>query len=87
MGAALAFALYKGLERIAATRYILHLGRAKAPIFGGLTLAGELGRYARILGVTLGSGVDLPTALRLGLSGSKNEALRRAWADARLGDI
>ena len=73
---------YKMLGRFPTTKYWMDQVKARMPILGPIMLAGELGRFTRIMSTLLGSGVDLPSALRLAMSSTKNEAIKRAWEDA-----
>ena len=73
---------YKMAGRFPVAKYYLDYGKARAPMLGGVILAGELGRFSRVMATLQGAGIDLPSSLRLGMSASKNEAVRRAWADA-----
>ncbi len=82
VGGVAVFVVYKLLQRFRPTKYGIDLVKARAPLLGPLTLASELGRFSRIMATLLGAGVDLPTSLRLGLSSTKNEVLRRAWTSA-----
>ena len=85
IGIAGTFALYKLVRRISSAKYVLDFIKARLPLMGQVMLASELGRFTRIIATMLENGVDLPTALRLGLNSSKNEALRRAWLGAEEG--
>lgn len=78
-GTVVLFILYKLFQRFPSTKYALDLVKIRMPLFGPLILAAELGRISRIMSTLLGAGVDLPSSLRLGLSSTKNELLRRAW--------
>ena len=82
IGIGIVFAANKLAKRSPRIAKMLDLAKARAPVFGGLILASELGRYSRIVGTLLSSGVDLPVALGLRKSASKNEALRQAWQDS-----
>ena len=78
----LIFGVYKLLQRFPTTKYIVHVGKIRTPLMGGLMLASELGRFSRVMSTLLNAGVDLPSALRLAMDSTKNEALKRAWTDA-----
>ena len=70
------------VRRIPSVRYSLDRAKARAPVLGTLTVAGELTRFSRTVGILLESGVSLANALRLGINGCKNLALRRAFVEA-----
>ena len=78
-GSAAVFGL---LRRIPRTRYVLDIAQARAPFLGPLIVAGELSRFSRTISLLLESGVSPAPALQLGMTGVKNLALRRAFADA-----
>ncbi len=73
---------YKVLGRVPSTAYWLDQAKARSPILGPILLAGELGRFTRVMATLLNNGVDLPSALRLAMSASKNAAVMAAWTDA-----
>ncbi len=73
---------YKIAGRLELTKYWLHYGKIRTPVLGGVLLAGDLGRFCRVMSTLLAAGIDLPSSLRLGMSASKNEAVKRAWDDA-----
>ena len=76
------FVVYKVLGKIPTTSFWLDQGKLRLPIMGGIMMAGELGRFCRVLATLLGNGVDLPSSLRLGKSVAKNKALKAAWEAA-----
>ena len=82
IGVGIVYGVNKLMKRDPRLAKILDIAKARAPLIGGLILASELGRYARIVGTLLASGVDLPVALRLGQTASKNAALSQAWQDS-----
>lgn len=75
----IAFAL---LRRVPRVRYWMDAAQVRAPLLGGFILAGELSRFSRTMAMLLEAGVSVATALQLGISGCKNQNLRRAFVDA-----
>ncbi|MDA1188291.1 MAG: type II secretion system F family protein [Chloroflexi bacterium] len=54
----------------------------KMPIVGGLTVAGELAAFSRSVAMLLEAGVSISNALKLGISGTKNLVMKKAFLDA-----
>ena len=79
---AMLYGSYKFAQRFGVTRYWTQYGKLKIPIMGKLILTSELGRFSRVTGTLLGSGVDIPAALHLGIGAAKNAAIKEAWIDA-----
>ncbi|MEE9247648.1 MAG: type II secretion system F family protein [Dehalococcoidia bacterium] len=74
--------VYRLLRRFPRVSFWLDGARARAPIVGSLTVIGELARFSSTVAMLLGAGVSLSTAMQLGLSGCKNQVIRRAFIDA-----
>ena len=69
-------------RRFRRTRMWLDRALARVPVLGPLVLAGELSRFCRTMAMLMEAGVPLATALNLGISGSKNLAVREALIEA-----
>ena len=80
IGAILILRLLRGVYSV---QLRLDMMKARAPIFGPILVSGELSRFSRTLALLLESGVSLVDALDLGISGSDNRAIRRAFRDAQ----
>ncbi|MBI4338341.1 MAG: type II secretion system F family protein [Chloroflexi bacterium] len=79
VAAVIAFSL---LRRIPRVRYGIDSAQLRVPIIGGFILSGELARFSRTMAMLLDAGVSVSSALQLGVSGCKNQRLRKAFADA-----
>lgn len=71
------------LRRFPSVKYMFDAAMIRAPIIGPFMLAGELSRFARTVSMLLEAGVSLANAVQLGISGCKNQLLRRAFSDAQ----
>ena len=69
-------------SRIPKVRVWLDTAKARAPLIGSLVVAGELSQFSRTLAMLLEAGVPLSSALQLGMSGCKNQCVRKAFQDA-----
>ena len=65
-------------KRVESLRYASHLVQVRAPLLGPLILAGDLSQFSRTVSMLLDSGIPLATALPLGISGIKNQVIKRA---------
>lgn len=82
VGVLLFLFLFHFVQRKPRVRYRLDALKVRAPLFGPLTILGEVARASRTLAMLLEAGVPLATALQLVSNGAKNQVLRRAFADA-----
>ena len=57
--------------------------KAQAPVLGPLIVYGELSSFSRTVGMMVESGVSVAESLELGISATKNMAMRRAFEDAQ----
>ena len=70
------------LRRIPSFRIWMDGAKARAPIIGPLTVSGELANFSLTMSMLLRSGVSLAESLQLGINGTKNQAIRRAFVEA-----
>jgi type II secretory pathway component PulF len=81
VGGAIAIAaLFWLSKRVSSLQYWSHMIQARAPIIGPLIMAGELSQFSRTIAMLLQSGIPLATALPLGISGTKNQVVKQAFA-------
>ena len=78
-GTALFFITVNVLRRIPAAARQVDAISAKLPLYGPLTLAGDLARFSKTMAMMLGAGVPLVDSLRLGTEGCKNVRVREAF--------
>lgn len=77
VGGIMAFRSQKARQKIRATM-------EKAPLIGPMLIEGELGGWARTVGIALDNGADLLSALNLGEYGLNSEKLRRGFHSTRV---
>ena len=70
------------LRRIESVSIWMDGVKSRGPIIGSLTVSGELANFSLTMSMLLRSGVSLSESLQLGISGTKNHAIRRAFVDA-----
>lgn len=70
------------LQRNARMRYRIDAFKLKLPLFGKFIVMGEVARASRTLAMLLEAGVPLAGGIQLVTHGTKNQVLRRAFADA-----
>ena len=67
------------LRRIPAAAGIVDGALAALPMYGPLTIAGDLARFSRTMAMLLEAGVPVSDALMLGIAGCKNVRVREAF--------
>ncbi len=82
VGCVVFWVLFALFRRISWVRLQMDFLQTRMPFIGPLTVAGELARFSRTLSMLLDAGVNLATALKLGISGVGNKVIRRALSDA-----
>ena len=70
------------LRRIESTAAIVDTILARLPLYGPLTIAGDLARYSRTMSMLLSAGVPISDALELGIASCKNVRVRDAFLAA-----
>ncbi|MEE8518019.1 MAG: type II secretion system F family protein, partial [Dehalococcoidia bacterium] len=78
-GIAVFFISVNVLRRIPVAARQVDAISAKLPLYGPLTLAGDLARFSKTMAMMLGAGVPLVDSLRLGIEGCKNVRVREAF--------
>lgn len=76
------FVALKILRRMPRTARIVDGVMARLPLYGPLTVAGDIARFSRTMAVLLGAGVTVSDAMRLGMGGVKNVLVLDAFRDA-----
>ena len=82
IGMIAAAVIFLGLQRLPQFRYGMDATFARLPLVGPIVLATELSRFSNTVGMLLNSEVALTKGLQLGISGCKNQLVRRALLDA-----
>ena len=82
IGMIAAAVIFLGLQRLPQFRYGMDVMFARLPLVGPIVLAAELSRFSNTVGMLLNSEVALTKGLQLGISGCKNQLVRRALLDA-----
>lgn len=70
------------LQRGEAVKTWLDGVKSRVPVLGSVLVAGELSRFSRSMAMLLDSGVHLSEALRVGINGCNNRAVRWAFVEA-----
>jgi type IV pilus assembly protein PilC len=78
LGGVIFFGGISTLRRIPATAAMVDNVLSRAPLYGPLTVAGDIARFSRTMSMLLAAGVAVSDALPLGISGCKNVMVRRA---------
>jgi type IV pilus assembly protein PilC len=78
LGGVLFFGTISLLRRIPATAAMMDNILARTPLYGPLTVAGDIARFSRTMSMLLAAGVSVSDALTLGISGCKNVMVRQA---------
>ena len=73
------FATVSVLRRLPSTGAMMDTVLARAPLYGPLTIAGDLARFSRTMSMLLSAGVPLSDALTLGITGCKNVRVKQAF--------
>ena len=69
-------------RRVPRLSYLMDSAMLRTPQLGAVIMSSELARFSRTVAMLLDSGVSLSAALGLGISGCKNQVLRRVFIDA-----
>ena len=69
-------------RRVTRISYLIDTAMLRTPQLGVVIMSSELSRFSRTVAMLLDSGVSLSAALGLGISGCKNQVVRRVFTDA-----
>lgn len=67
------------LRRLPSTASMIDSALARAPLYGPLTIAGDLARFSRTMSMLLSAGVPVADSLSLGIAGCKNVRVKEAF--------
>lgn len=82
IGAIVLVVAMKLLARFPSVGTAMSMVAVRTPVLGGFIVSGEISRLSRTVAMLLEAGVTLAEAFKLGINGSKNQILRRAFLDA-----
>lgn len=67
------------LRRLPATASMIDSALARMPLYGPLTVAGDIARFSRTLSMLLSAGVPVSDALSMGIAGCNNVRVKEAF--------
>jgi type IV pilus assembly protein PilC len=82
IGSVVFFGTINVLRRLPSTASMIDSLLARAPLYGPLSIAGDLARFSRTMSLLLTAGVSVADALTLGIAGCKNVRVKEAFQAA-----